>query len=325
MQTVVTGAAGFIGSQLAESLVKSGARVLGVDCLTDYYDPAVKQANISALADAGGFEFVQADLRSADLDALLDGADVVFHLAGQPGVRGSFAQGFPVYAENNILATQRLLEAAKTVGTSRFVFASSSSVYGNAPRYPTDEDDLPRPFSPYGVTKLAAEHLCSLYAANWGMSTVSLRYFSVYGPRQRPDMAMHRLIDSALHGTPFSLFGGGNQIRDFTYVGDVVAATLAAGSADVPPGTVLNVAGGSNASMHDVVRLISEIVGADPVVETSPAEAGDVVRTGGSSERARRVLSWEPKVDLTQGLTAQADWARRPSPRRLDQPDSAAR
>lgn len=322
---MVTGAAGFIGSQLAEVLVRSGQRVLGVDCLTDYYDVELKRSNLESLHTGSSFEFAQADLRSADLAELIDGADIVFHLAGQPGVRGSFADGFHLYAENNILATQRLLEAAKRVGTPRFVFASSSSVYGNAPTYPTSEDDLPRPFSPYGVTKLAAEHLCRLYADNWAMPTVALRYFSVYGPRQRPDMAMHRLINSALDGTPFSLFGGGNQIRDFTYVGDVVRANLAAASADLPPGTVLNVSGGSNASMHEVIELIGQITGRDPRVESSPSEAGDVTRTGGSNELARRMLAWEPTVSLRQGLAAQVDWARMQRAGRSTQPDSATR
>jgi UDP-glucuronate 4-epimerase len=322
---IVTGAAGFIGSQLAESLVASGQPVLGIDSLTDYYDISIKSANLRQLQKSPNFRFAEVDLISADLEGLIEGADVIFHLAGQPGVRGSFAEGFSVYADNNILATQRLLEATKAVRTPRFVFASSSSVYGNAPRYPTVEDDLPRPFSPYGVTKLAAEHLCSLYAANWGLSTVSLRYFSVFGPRQRPDMAMHRLIRSALHRTNFELFGGGAQVRDFTYVGDVVAANLAAAAADVEPGTVLNVAGGSSASMLEVIDMIGEIVGEKPIVRSSHDEAGDVAQTGGSFERAHRLIGWEPRVALHEGLAAQVQWAREEMSAQSDQLDTAPR
>ena len=195
---------------------------------------------------------------------------MVFHQAGQPGVRKSWSTGFNDYAEHNIKATQRLLEAAKAVRTPRFVYASSSSVYGNALTYPVVETDLPMPFSPYGVTKLAAEHLCGLYAANWGVPTVSLRYFTVYGPRQRPDMAMRRLADAAVFGSPFSLFGDGRQVRDFTFVSDVVRANLAAWTADVPPGTVVNIAGGSNAEMADVIRIIGELAGSPVLLETAP-------------------------------------------------------
>jgi UDP-glucuronate 4-epimerase len=308
---VVTGAAGFIGSHLVEALVSSGARVLGLDALTDYYDPSVKKRNLAEIGSHGSFELRHADLKTADLAELIEKADVVFHLAGQPGVRGSFAEGFSVYVAENVLVTQRLLEAARAVRTPRIVFASSSSVYGNADRYPASESTVPRPYSPYGVTKLAAEHLCSLYAANWGLPTVSLRYFSVYGPRQRPDMAMSRLVDSALNGTPFPLYGDGGQVRDFTFVGDVVAATVAAGRRDVEPGTVLNVAGGSSASMNEVIDLIAAVAGRAPTVERTPAEPGDVHRTGGSIELARAVLGWEPATVLREGLAAQVAWARR--------------
>lgn len=308
---VVTGAAGFIGSHLVDALLSSGGRVLGVDALTDYYDPEAKKRNLAEIGQLGTFEFRALDLRTADLAELLAGADVVFHLAGQPGVRGSFAEGFSLYVEHNILVTQRLLEAARAAGTRRIVFASSSSVYGNADHYPTGETTLPRPYSPYGVTKLAAEHLCSLYAANWGLPTLSLRYFSVYGPRQRPDMAMSRLVDSTLNGTPFPLFGNGAQVRDFTFVADVVAATVAAAAADAPPGTVLNVAGGSSASMNEVIDLIGALAGRQPVIERMPSEPGDVQRTGGSIDLAKAVLGWEPATALRDGLASQIAWARR--------------
>ena len=309
MKIVVTGAAGFIGSHLSEALCDAGHSILGLDCLTDYYDPTEKQRNLAALMQRPEFRFEQVDLRTADLHPLLEGADVVFHQAGQPGVRKSWSSGFNDYCEHNVKATQRLLEAAKVVKTPRFVYASSSSVYGNALSYPVVETDLPMPFSPYGVTKLAAEHLCGLYAANWDVPTVSLRYFTVYGPRQRPDMAMRRLADAAVFGSPFSLFGDGRQVRDFTFVADVVRANIAAGFEDVPPGTVVNIAGGSHAEMSDVIQIIGELAGAPVVLERAPTEAGDVRRTGGSIDRAHELLGWEPEIQLRDGLAAQVAWS----------------
>src|SRR3954447_5448772 len=218
MRALVTGAAGFIGSSLVDALLVRGDSVRGIDCFTPYYGRADKEANLAGALQHHEFELVEADLRTCAIEPLLEGVDVVFHQAAQAGVRLSWADGFADYDGHNILATQRLLEAVKAAGVQRLVYASSSSVYGNAPAYPTNEDDLPRPHSPYGVTKLAAEHLCNLYAANWGVPTVSLRYFTVYGPRQRPDMAMHRLVESALNHTPFPLYGDGSQVRDFTFV-----------------------------------------------------------------------------------------------------------
>ncbi|HEU5267311.1 MAG TPA: NAD-dependent epimerase/dehydratase family protein, partial [Jatrophihabitans sp.] len=214
----MTGAAGFIGGHLAEAALAAGHSVVGVDCLTDYYDPEQKRARVDQLATHPDFRFAAADLRTADLAPLLDGAEVVFHLAGQPGVRLSWSAGFVDYVGHNVLATQRLLEAARATRPQRIVYASSSSVYGNAPAYPTTEDDLPRPHSPYGVTKLAGEHLCGLYAANWGLATVALRYFTVYGPWQRPDMGMHRFFTAVREGRPLPVFGDGEQTRDFTFV-----------------------------------------------------------------------------------------------------------
>jgi UDP-glucuronate 4-epimerase len=310
VNVVVTGAAGFIGSHLSEALCASGHHVLGIDCLTDYYDTTEKQRNLRGLNELPGFQFAEVDLRSGNLQSLLDGASVVFHQAGQPGVRMSWGSGFSDYCEHNIKATQRLLEAAKTVGTPRFVYASSSSVYGNAASYPTREADLPRPNSPYGVTKLAAEHLCALYTANWGLSTVSLRYFTVYGPRQRPDMAIRRLADAAVIGSPFQLFGDGRQVRDFTYVSDVVAANIAAGFGDVIPGAIVNIAGGSHAVMTDLIELVGELAGAPVDCQRHPKEAGDVHQTGGAIDRAFELLGWEPLVSLREGLAAQVEWSR---------------
>jgi UDP-glucuronate 4-epimerase len=310
VNVVVTGAAGFIGSHLSEALCASGHQVLGLDCITDYYDPSEKRRNLHALSSLPGFRFEELDLRTADLRPLLDGAAVIFHQAGQPGVRMSWGSGFSDYCEHNIKATQRLLEAAKAVATPRFVYASSSSVYGNAATYPTRETDLPGPNSPYGVTKLAAEHLCALYTANWGLPTVSLRYFTVYGPRQRPDMAIRRLADAAVTGAPFQLFGDGLQVRDFTFVADVVSANIAAGFGEVPPGTVVNIAGGSNAVMTDLIDLVGELAGSPVNCERRPQEAGDVRQTGGAIDRAHELLGWEPRVSLREGLAAQVEWSR---------------
>jgi len=306
MRALVTGGAGFIGSHLAEALLKCGDEVRIIDCFNDYYDPARKRDNLAGILDA--VELVEDDLLVTDLAALLDGIDVVFHQAGQPGVRLSWSDGFPAYDANNVLVTQRLLEACRDHPLRRFVFAGSSSVYGEAERYPTEEDDLPRPRSPYGITKLAAEHLCSLYGAMWDVPTVSLRYFTVFGPRQRPDMAFHRLCEALVTGTPFPRFGDGSQIRDFTFVDDIVRANLAAAESDLPPGEVVNIAGGSSVSLAEVIALIEEIGSATIPVEHHPAQSGDVSRTGGSIERAKNLLGWSPQVSLRAGLERQLDW-----------------
>jgi UDP-glucuronate 4-epimerase len=310
MRALVTGAAGFIGSHLSERLVAAGHLVTAVDCLTTHYDPAQKRANLAALRRLPGCVIVDADLRTGDLAPLLDGVDVVFHQSGQPGVRSSWDSGFPSYVEHNILVTQRLLEAVRDRPIERLVFASSSSVYGNAPIYPTSEADLPRPQSPYGVTKLAAEHLCTLYARTWDVPTVSLRYFTVYGPRQRPDMAIHRLIETALSGEPFPLYGDGHQVREFTFVDDVVEANLLAAAASVPPGSVVNIAGGSATSLMEVVGIVGELTESPVELDRRPAQPGDVERTGGSAERAAQLLGWEPRVPLREGLAAQLAWHR---------------
>lgn len=309
MRALVTGAAGFIGSTLVDTLLARGDHVVGLDCFTPYYDRAAKEANLALARDSKRFEFVEADLRTADVDALLDGAEVVFHQAAQAGVRLSWSEGFADYSSHNILATQRLLEAAKRT-RPRVVYASSSSVYGNAASYPTNEGDIPRPHSPYGVTKLAGEHLCNLYADNWGVATMSLRYFTVYGPRQRPDMAIHRLLRAALHGETFPLYGDGSAIRDFTYVGDVVAANVLAADADCPPGTVANVAGGGSIVMRDLLALAADVVGTAPQIDWQAEQPGDVARTGGTIDRAAELLGWKPETDLRAGLQAQAEWHR---------------
>lgn len=307
MRALVTGAAGFIGSNLTDRLLRDGHEVVGLDCFTEHYDAIIKAANISTAADFESFTLVRDDLLTCDLDRLLRDVDVVFHQAGQPGVRLSWADGFNTYERLNICATQRLLEAVTRHPIKRLVFASSSSVYGAAETYPTRESDLPAPMSPYGVTKLAAEHLCSLYHRNHGVPTVSLRYFTVYGPRQRPDMATHRLIDSALNNTEFVMFGDGSQVRDFTYVDDVVAANVAAAQAPAAVGAVINIGGGDAASMHDVVAAVTVAAGAPPNIRFGTTALGDVHRTGADITLALEILGWAPQVGIRDGITEQVD------------------
>src|SRR3954447_17924970 len=300
MRALVTGAAGFVGSTLSKQLLREGHEVVGIDVLTDYYEVSIKRGNLASIPEAG-FTFHEADLNTADLSALLADVDWVFHQAGQPGVRMSWGKDFAVYVRQNIEATQRLLEAAKDAPRlQRLVYASSSSVYGNAERYPTSEEDRPQPVSPYGVTKLAAEHLCSLYAANFGVPTVSLRYFTVYGPGQRTDMAFTRFVRAAVLDELITIYGTGEQICDFTFVEDVVAANIAAASRPVPPGTVLNVAGGSNVSVNDTLAILSDLNGAPLRVEHSGSVKGDVFRTGGDTTKISELLGWKPEVTIEE-------------------------
>lgn len=310
MRALVTGSAGFIGSTLAARLLADGHTVVGVDCLSDYYDVGIKKSNLQTL-NHPGFTFLQQDLNTVDLAAEVGDVDWVFHQAGQPGVRRSWGAEFDVYTQANIAATQRLLEWAKGLSTLRkFVYASSSSVYGNAESYPTHEGDRPQPLSPYGVTKLAAEHLCSLYAANFGVPTVSLRYFTVYGPRQRPDMAFTRFVQAATVGSSIEIYGDGKQVRDFTFVEDVVEANIRAASLPTPKGAVYNVAGGSNVSMNAVLDLIAELSGSPLNVRYVESMAGDVKKTSGSIARIADDLGWQPSVSLEEGLQRHLAWGR---------------
>lgn len=308
MIALVTGAAGFIGSHLSEALLEHGFEVRGLDCFTDAYDPEAKERNIAELTQDPDFELVRSDLRTADLEPLLDGVDVVLHQAALPGVRASWSSMFEDYVTNNILATHRLLEAVRRSPISRFVYASSSSVYGNALRYPTEETDAPHPHSPYGVTKLSAENLSLAYAENFGLPVVALRYFSVYGPRQRPDMGIHRVINAALGRGTFSVFGSGAQVRDVTYVGDVVEANIAAVKQEVPEGTVANIAGGSKVSVNDVIESVGRITGRIVPTQRSAKQPGDVDRTGGAIDVAREILGWKPSMDFEAGLRRQIEW-----------------
>jgi len=307
-KALVTGAAGFIGSHLTERLLDDGWQVVAVDCFTDYYSRAAKEQNLAACRAHPRLRFVEADLVTCDLKPLLADVDVVFHQAGQAGVRASWGAEFEMYVQNNILATQRLLEALKGRTLQRFVYASSSSIYGDAQDLPVREETLPQPISPYGVTKLAAEHLCRLYHTNFGLPTVSLRYFTVYGPRQRPDMAFHRLIRAMLEGGTFPLYGDGQQTRDFTFVADAVAANLLA--VEAPPGQVFNIGGGSRVTMNQVIATLEEIVGRPAPVERQAAQAGDVRHTWADTSAAREVLGFAPRVSLREGLAQEVAWLR---------------
>jgi UDP-glucuronate 4-epimerase len=309
MKVLVTGGAGFIGSQLAETLAAAGDDVVAIDAMTDYYDVTLKRANVASMTDAG-VRFVEADLRYSDLAPFVEGVDVVHHHAAQPGVRNSWAERFTDYDGHNVLGTQRLLEAARHAGVHRVVYASSSSVYGNAISYPTLEETVPAPFSPSGVTKLAAEHLCRAYALNFGLATVSLRLFTVYGPRQRPDMSLYRLIEAALDGTAFPLFGDGTQVRELTYVSDAIVACRLAGSVEAMPGSVFNISGGTGISVRDLIAAVEAAVDARVAIEERLPEPGDVNRTGGSIVRAREQLGWRPSVGLEEGIAQQVAWHR---------------
>jgi UDP-glucose 4-epimerase len=307
VKALVTGAAGFVGSTLAESLTGDGVEVVGLDCFTDYYGREVKERNLETLRGRPAFRFVEGALQTTPLEPLLAGVTHVFHLAAQAGVRASWGADFRTYTSHNVDATQRLLEALKTRPVERLVYASSSSVYGDAAAIPMREDGFVQPVSPYGVTKLAAEHLCHLYQASYGIPTVSLRYFTVYGPRQRPDMAFHRFIRAALTGTPIQLFGDGGQTRDFTYIDDIVSATRAAGDRG-RAGRVYNIGGGSRVSMHDVIGAIERVTGRTLDVRRQPVEKGDMRDTFADTTRAREDLGFVPRWTLDAGLKREWEW-----------------
>jgi nucleoside-diphosphate-sugar epimerase len=308
VRALVTGVAGFIGSTLAERLLTEGAEVIGIDCFTDYYPRPIKERNLASFRSHAGFSFVESAVQEANLPALLADCTHVFHLAAQAGVRKSWGTDFAVYTANNIDATQVLLEAACTApALERFVYASSSSVYGDSVPIPMREDARPQPVSPYGVSKLAGEQLCYLYYANHRVPAVSLRYFTVYGPRQRPDMGFHRFLSAAMRGEPMALYGDGEQTRDFTFVHDAVAATVAAGARGVP-GRVYNIGGGSRVSINEVLEMIGRVAGRKPVIAADPAQKGDMRHTFADTWLARMDLGFDPKVGLEQGLTAEFNW-----------------
>lgn len=305
---LVTGAAGFIGSHLVEALLADGRRVVGVDCFTDYYDRNRKRQNLTSALKQPEFRLTEADLTTVDLAGLLQDVELIYHLAGQPGVRGSWGSQFDLYVRNNILATQHLLEAALQAGRIPLVYASSSSAYGNLPTMPLQEGMTPAPVSPYGVTKLAAEHLCRLYGAVHRLPTVALRLFTVYGPRQRPDMAFQRFLSAMLQDQEITVYGDGTQTRDFTYVGDVVRAFLLAGAFardSWRPDCLFNIAGGSRVSLSAVLALISAIAGRQPRVRHAEAQAGDVCDTWADTRLAAASLGFCAQTPLADGLKRQ--------------------
>lgn len=309
MKAVVTGVAGFIGSHLVESLLDDGHDVLGIDCFVDHYPRVIKERNLARARDHRAFRFVEGRLQDQDLAALLGGAEQVFHLAAQAGVRASWGRDFSLYTDHNVLATQRLLEAAVAASKPRLVYASSSSVYGDSPTLPLREDSHCHPVSPYGVTKLAAEHLGQLYHKSHALPVVSLRYFTVYGPRQRPDMAFHRFLAAAREGTPIHLYGDGEQTRDFTYVLDIVAATRAA-AVSGRPGAVYNVGGGERVSLNQVLRTIEGITGRRLETLREEPQKGDMRDTFADTTAARRDLGFRSNMALADGLAREWDWLR---------------
>jgi UDP-glucose 4-epimerase len=307
MKALVTGGAGFVGSHLSERLLAQGADVVAVDCFTDYYPRAIKERNLSGLREQPRYRFVEADLNDVDLPSLLDGVTHVFHLAAQAGVRKSWGRDFQTYTTLNIDATQRLLEACVGKPLERVVYASSSSVYGDDVDLPMREDAMVQPVSPYGVTKLAAEHLCNLYYVNHGVKTVSLRYFTVYGPRQRPDMGFNRFLSAVLDGRALIQYGDGLQTRDFTYIADIVTATAAAAVRGVP-GRVYNIGGGSRVALAEVFDMIARVSGRRVMIDQQPAQKGDMRDTYADTTRARTDLGFQPSVDLETGLRAMFSW-----------------
>jgi UDP-glucose 4-epimerase len=307
MNALITGVAGFIGSTLAGRLLDQGAAVTGIDCFTDYYPRPMKEANLAPLMGRPGFRFIESTIQAADLASLLAGTTHVFHLAAQAGVRKSWGRDFQIYTVNNIEATQVLLEACVGTGIERLVYASSSSVYGDDAELPMRETAVPAPLSPYGVTKLAAEHLCNLYHANHGVPCVSVRYFTVYGPRQRPDMAFHRFLRAALTHQPIALYGDGEQTRDFTFVADAVTATAAAATRGVP-GRVYNIGGGSRVTVNHVLEVIARVSGRMPDVRREAKQKGDMRDTYADTSRARADLGFVPSVTIEDGLRAEYEW-----------------
>jgi nucleoside-diphosphate-sugar epimerase len=309
MKIMVTGAAGFIGSRLCLSLLEQGDEVTGVDCLTDFYPRWIKERNLAPLLANRNFEFLSRDILELDLARILEGTGVVYHLAAQAGVRSSWGKSFSVYVRNNIQATQQLLEAAKSVPIQKFVYASSSSVYGLTPSLPMTETSLVYPLSPYGVTKLAAEQLCFLYFKNYGVPTVSLRFFTVYGPGQRPDMAFHKFFKAIAEDKPITVFGDGQQTRDFTYIDDIVWACLASRHAG-KAGEVYNLGGGHREKLEDLLPIFEDICSRRVKVLRSEKQKGDVLHTLADIRKASGDLGYSPRTDLIAGLREEWLWIR---------------
>ena len=311
MRCVVTGVAGFIGSSIADRLLSLGHEVIGIDCFVDYYPREMKEKNLESARSDNRFTFIESNLLDLPLEQTLAGANWIFHQAAQAGVRASWGESFRIYTDNNILATQRLLEATKTSQVretlQKVVYASSSSVYGSAETLPTSEQILPRPVSPYGVSKLAAEHLMVLYKSEFAVPTASLRYFTVYGPRQRPDMAFRKFITAALQNESIVVYGDGEQSRDFTFIRDIVGANIAAASTETID-LVFNIGGGSRVTVNQVVAMLEEILNKKIHVDYRPRAIGDAAHTSADTSRAREQLKYKPQVSLQEGLRAEAEW-----------------
>ena len=303
---IVTGVAGFIGSYIAERLIKDGNLVIGIDCFADYYCVKIKEKNLENLLSFDSFKLMKDDLLRINFDEVLEGVSGIFHEAAQAGVRASWGADFKIYCDNNILATQRLLEAIKNTNV-RLIYASSSSVYGDTKKIPMEENDKPMPVSPYGVSKLAGEHLCSLYHKNFGTDVISLRYFTVYGPRQRPDMAFHKLIKAALTDSEFVIYGDGSQTRDFTYIDDIVEANIN-GFQKGESGEIYNIGGGHRIDMNSVIETISEIVGKKIKVKRIEKQKGDVQDTLSYTDKANKDFNYKPMFSLEEGLKQEIKW-----------------
>jgi len=308
MNILVTGACGFIGTNLCESLLEDGYFVTGVDAFTENYDSNIKRVNSESLQKFKNFELLEGDLLKMDLAPILNGIDVIFHLAGQPSVHNSWGEDFQVYSNRNIVLTQRLLRAANIAKITKFVNSSSSSIYGRVMSTPTKEKDEKRPISPYGVTKFAAENLVTLYGSEFGLNTVSLRYFTVFGPRQRPDMAFNKLISAGIKGASFPLHGDGSQVRDFTFVEDVVQANKLAAFTELSPGSVFNIGGGSPVSMIETITMLEEIMNLKIKIEFTPLGPGNPMITTADCSAAFANLGWKPGMGIYDGLTAQVAW-----------------
>ncbi len=310
MNCLVTGAAGFIGSHLCEKLLNSGFSVIGIDSFTDYYSRELKKKNLSYLLEKQKFEFIKGDINHIDLNKHIEKSDTVFHLAAQAGVRASWGDYFATYTKNNIESTQKILEASKKSKIKKIVYASSSSVYGNTPDLPMKETSRLFPYSPYGVTKLAAENLCSLYYENYGVPVVSLRFFTVYGPRQRPDMAFHKFFKAIGENRPIEIYGSGEQTRDFTYIDDIVNATITAAEKG-KPGKIYNLGSGNHQKLSIVFPLLEKICGKNVTIKNIETQKGDVKNTYASISRARKDLDYNPRGTLQEGLQQEWLWIKK--------------